>query len=1240
MRIVLDLQGAQSTGSRNRGIGRYTLSLAQAIARNRGDHEVILALNGLFPETIESIRAAFDKFLPQDNIRVWQALSPVNQNDHSNDSRRKIVELMREAFLSSLNPDVVHVSSLFEGLSDDAISSVGCFAPNMPTAITLYDLIPHIYRKPYLENPIVEKWYDQKLNYLSQAHLWLAISESSRLEGIEQLGLSPQCSINISTAAEEHFRPIIITEAIEEDIRRRYGLTRQFAMYTGGIDHRKNIEGLIRAYAHLPKDLRDKHQLAIVCSVHESSRQTLDCLVAQCGLNADEVVLTGFVPEEDLVALYNLCKVFVFPSWHEGFGLPALEAMQCGAAVIGANSSSLPEVIGCADALFDARSDDAITEKLSQVLIDEGFRNVLKRHGLEQAKKFTWDRSGCHALAAFEQMHVQTQRTQVSVPNSGARPKLAYVSPLPPERTGIADYSAELLPELAKYYDLTVVVEQGDVRDPWVIANCAIQSSAWLRENSSKVDRVLYHFGNSPFHQHMFALLEDVPGIVVLHEFYLGHIQSHLESSGIVPHALTCALYHGHGYAAVRERYLSNNDQQVLWNFPANLSVLQQAQGIIVHSENCRVLARQWYGETFADDWAVIPHLRVPEFAGDKGESRNILKLQDDCFVVCSFGLLGSTKLNHRLLDAWKASSLSKDERCVLVFVGELPSGEYGSQLLQNIHDSGLKKRIRITGWADVSTFRNYLAAADVAVQLRTLSRGETSGTVLDCMNNCLPTIINAHGTLADFPKEAVWLLPDEFEDVDLIQALEKLWQDIVLRTTLGNRARDIILNDHSPRGCGEKYIEAIELFNDKAGNGVSGLLRNIGGLDNLNLNDNELMSVAEAVSQNFPLKNAHRQLLLDISVLVQFDAKSGIQRVVRSILMELINNPPDGYRVEPVYANPDRQGYRYAREFTSRFINCPIKWADDSFIDYQNGDIFIGLDLAHHVVVTQESFLKKMQNQGVRLYFVVYDLLPIIMPNMFEDGIEKLHETWLHTITKFDGALCISHSVAEELNDWIMKNGLCYSRLYKVDWFHLGADIENSVPSNGLRNDGKQILNLLSIRPSFLSVGTIEPRKGQLQTLNGFEILWKQGVDVNLVFVGKAGWKVEALFNRLKNHPEKGRRLFWLEEASDELLEKIYGVSTCLIAASEGEGFGLPLIEAAQHNLPVIARNIPVFIEVAGENSFYFEGKQPGDLAGAVSRWLELYKNVQHPKSDKMPWLTWKQSAQQLINIVMNNKI
>ena len=101
---------------------------------------------------------------------------------------------------------------------------------------------------------------------------------------------------------------------------------------------------------------------------------------------------------------------------------------------------------------------------------------------------------------------------------------------MPPQQTGISDYSAELLPELARYYDIDVVTEAAQVSDEWVLANCTVRNAAWFLDHAQSYDRVLYHFGNSSYHEYMFPLLERVPGVVVLHDFYLGNIERDMQA--------------------------------------------------------------------------------------------------------------------------------------------------------------------------------------------------------------------------------------------------------------------------------------------------------------------------------------------------------------------------------------------------------------------------------------------------------------------------------------------------------------------------------------------------------------------------------------------------------------------------------------------------------------------------------------------------------------------------------------
>jgi len=1225
VKIIIDLQGNQSTGSRNRGIGRYSLSITKAILLNKKNHEVLIVLSNLFQENIYSIKEELKDYIEEKDIYVWDAPLNVSFMDKNNDTRRKNAQYLRETFLASLDPDMVFITSLFEGLVDDAITSIGLMNYNIPTAVILYDLIPLIHSSPYLDNPDVNRWYREKITYLQKADLLLSISDSSRNEAIKYLNTPSEIVINIGTAADEQFKKINISEELKKQILNKYHLTKDFLMYTGGIDHRKNIEGLIRSYALLSNSIREKHQLAIVCSINDQQRETLNKLTKSLSLE-EEIIFTGYIEENHLIVLYNLCKAFIFPSWHEGFGLPALEAMHCGAPVIASDKSSLPEVIGLSEALFNSLDDNEMSKKITQILTDESFREHLISHAEKQIKNFSWDKSAKKAIKAFENF-MDNKKSQ-----DAEKQILAYFSPIAPQKSGIADYSAELLPYLKKYYDIEIIVEDINIVHKDITEQYSIHDIKYFEKNATKYTRILYHFGNSHFHQHMFSLLREYSGVVVLHDFYLGHA---IDSMG----SLDKELYLSHGYTPfIKEP----TNQKRIWAYPANKSVIDHAKGIIVHSNNSKKLANTWYTEDIAHDWATIAHLRVSANIQDKQTLKNKMGFTPDAFILSSFGLLGQTKQNQKLLDAWLASSLSKSKNSYLIFVGQNDSSEYGKKLEQTIEKSPHSSQVIITGWADAQTFKNYLNLTDIAVQLRTMSRGETSGTVLDSMNYAIPTIINANGSMADIADDCVYKLADDFTQDSLIKALEELYASDAKRDSLAKKAQELILLQHEPKQCAKNYFQAIEAFYAKVKNEHDGLLQAIAN-NTKNIDDNTTKQLAHSIAINHPYKGK-KQLFIDVSQLVVVDSNSGIQRVVKSILNELLSNPPKDYNIQPVYTTINSKEYKYAKNFTFDFLDKKnIEYRDEP-IDFKKGDIFLGLDLAQHIVISKAAYYKTLQALGIKTYFVVYDLLPIFHENDFPKAwdLKTTHTNWLEVIKESNGAICISKSVEKELQLYLQANPP-KNKSFRTNSFHLGADLQNSKPSKGVPSNSKTVLTSLAKGTSFLLVGTLEPRKAHKQTLEAFEELWSQSLEVNLVIVGKTGWLVDELTTKLKKHSQLNKRLFWLEGISDEYLQKVYENSHCLIAPSKAEGFGLPLIEAALHQIPIIARDIPIFKEVAQQHAYYFPNNDdPLTMSQSIKQWLELYKNQQHPKSTKMPWLTWKESLSQLLKPLLkqSNKL
>ncbi|QFG79585.1 glycosyltransferase family 4 protein [Acidithiobacillus sp. 'AMD consortium'] len=239
MRLLIDMQGTQ-TASRFRGIGRYTLSLVQQMARKRGEHEILLALNGAYADTIEPIRAAFAEWLPVDAIRVFEVAGPVGGHDAANDARRKAAEMMLEAFLYSLQPDVIFIPSLFEEFGGEAVTCVHFSQKAIPTAVSLHDLIPLVHRDEYLLDTAMERWYYSKLDHLRRADLLLAVSDASGREVVRYLSVPEKSVVTVPNACDTHFHPDTLDNTQKVRIVATYGIDRPFIMNTGGTDFRKN----------------------------------------------------------------------------------------------------------------------------------------------------------------------------------------------------------------------------------------------------------------------------------------------------------------------------------------------------------------------------------------------------------------------------------------------------------------------------------------------------------------------------------------------------------------------------------------------------------------------------------------------------------------------------------------------------------------------------------------------------------------------------------------------------------------------------------------------------------------------------------------------------------------------------------------------------------------------------------------------------------------------------------------
>jgi glycosyltransferase involved in cell wall biosynthesis len=422
MRILIDLQCCQS-GSRSGGIGRYSLALAKAMISSPSEHRFALLLNRNLPNE-NFIRSEFSELLPAHDIYAF-SIPRFVAAENKTPARTRVAELAREACICDIAPDILHVASLFEGAGDDTVTSVGLLYPAARTAITLYDLIPFLERSTYFLDPALHDHYMRKFAQMQAAGALLAISEFSRTEVIEHARVSAGRVVNVSSAVE-HGKFAPSAAAQERGMLPGWGISRPFVMMAGSFEPRKNHARLIEAFALVQKSIAEPHQLVIAGGGSADQLSELKELARIRGLRDDDIVFVGHVTDQDLVVLYNRCALFVCPSLREGFGLPVLEAMACGAPTIGSNCTSIPEVIAHPDALFDPQSVQEIAKKMASVLASPEIRGNLRRHGLERAALFSWEASARRALECLERLNgsARARETQLaSVPRSNAPPR-------------------------------------------------------------------------------------------------------------------------------------------------------------------------------------------------------------------------------------------------------------------------------------------------------------------------------------------------------------------------------------------------------------------------------------------------------------------------------------------------------------------------------------------------------------------------------------------------------------------------------------------------------------------------------------------------------------------------------------------------------------------------------------------------------------------------------------------------
>jgi glycosyltransferase involved in cell wall biosynthesis len=391
------------------------------------------------------------------------------------------------------------------------------------------------------------------------------------------------------------------------------------------------------------------------------------------------------------------------------------------------------------------------------------------------------------------------------------RLRVAYVSPLPPLGSGVADYSAELLPHLARHLDLQVFAEPGsDFTPPPSAPSLPVHPVQHLLHTGG-FDAVLYQLGNNAdFHLGAYRALFERPGIVVLHEFVLHHMIRELTLAAGDPAAYLEEVRYGAGRsgAALARRSLDTGVALDVWSYPLFERVVDASLGVLVHNElsRRRILASRPLALV-----RTVPFPWLPEpLPGPDPVLRSIrrgrLGLPDDAFVVATFGFMTRAKRLDAALRAF-ARFAADEPRAHFLLAGDV-SKDYD---LDALVPAGLRPRVHIAGRLPMDRFRESMAEADVALVLRYPPGGETSAVLMRLLGLGRPTVVTDAGSFQELPDDVCAKVPpDETEEETLLAYLRALAADPDLRRRMGDNARWHVEEHHQVEAAARAYAEAV----------------------------------------------------------------------------------------------------------------------------------------------------------------------------------------------------------------------------------------------------------------------------------------------------------------------------------------------------------------------------------------------------------------------------------------------
>lgn len=783
MNIAIDVLAILGPGSKNRGIGNYTTSQLKKLFELDKTNNYYL-LNFYENTSLKDI------LLFPDNVQEFYFYTgDANQVLRGMSNFQKIIGDIVRKFISEHKIDVFYVTSPFDGI----LHIESSWLESTKKVVTIYDVIPYIFKERYLQNKEVYHDYMTRIKTFEKFDKLLAISESAKQDMIKYFNVDETSVDCIYAGVDECYTELQIPTDEKKDLKKNYNIQDEYIMCTGGDDDRKNIGELIIAYSNLPKDLTYRYQLVIACKLSEASENRYKKLAEHCGVG-DRVILTNFVPLEHLIKLYNMACVVAFPSQYEGFGLPVVEAMACGTPVLTSNNSSLGEIAEGAAVLVDPFDNKDITRGLIEILTKADLTDLVKK-GYERLEKFTWKKVAEATLESINSLK------PVNIKDSLNQKKMACFTPLPPLMSGISDYSMDILEQLSKSFLIDVFVDDGYEVNELQLENIKVFNHKKFESKRFDYDEILYQVGNSEFHAYMIPYIQKHSGTVVLHDYNLHGLIVYMQ--GLKKDTSLYKMYLLEDYSEdIVDRYLeeftTGKTLPKTYDYVSNGFVTNYAKKIIVHSNYAKKkLLEKSIGANvvYIPIYAKIEEERITESKLIKEQ----LNLSEDTIIVSTFGHIHETKRIMPILKAFKKIA-EINSKVILFLVGE-PAAVINVEIESFIAENNLKDKVVITGYIEIESFESYIAATDICLNLRYPYNGESSATLTRSLakGNCI--VVNDLGSFSEVPDDCCVKLPspgilsNEKEVELIIDTINRLINNKECIKVIGENARNFALN-------------------------------------------------------------------------------------------------------------------------------------------------------------------------------------------------------------------------------------------------------------------------------------------------------------------------------------------------------------------------------------------------------------------------------------------------------------